>query len=252
MQQRIIDKLTTLAVLITGLGFIWAVAPASSASAATIKCVDRTFSIAQENTKDPCVKYIQRMLNSNNGSKLAIDGYYGPKTTAQVEYYQKHHTNLKADGVVGNDTWSNLCANQDKYKSTAKSAGCTMTPTSTSNSTTVFKPVSQTQKRGPTKGCDAYSYHQGDKNACVKRIQELFNTAGAQLEVDGEYGPKTARIVKTWQEVFKVKGDKAGVMGTNTWDSVCFWDGHVPGQNDVSSKTMTNWRVAAARAGCIQ
>lgn len=250
-----------VAILVAAFSFVSVALPTSSASAATTKCVNREFTIAQENTKDTCVKYIQRMLNINNGSKLAIDGYYGPKTTAQVEYYQKHRTNLRVDGIVGNDTWSNLCANQDKYKSTAakndaKNAGCTMTPTTTastsSKTTVVFKPVSQTQKRGPTKGCDAYTYHLGNKSLCVRRIQELYNTVGARLQVDGEYGPKTAGIVKAWQDVFNVKGDKAGVMGTNTWDSVCFWDGHVPGQNNVPANVLFNWQAAAVRAGCTQ
>lgn len=252
MKQHIIHKLSVIALLVMGFSFGAAVLPTSVASAATTKCVNRQFSIANERKKDTCVKYIQQMVNANNGSKLAVDGYYGPKTTAQVRAFQEHRTNLKADGIVGNDTWSNLCASQEKYKTTAKNAGCTMktAKADTKPAAAKTKPITQTYKRDANRGCDAYTYRQGAKGTCVKYIQQMFRSVGSTIKADGVYGPQTAKAVSQWQSVFAVKGDQSGVLSANTWDSMCFWNGNVPGGEEVSQKMHDNWTALARKAGC--
>jgi peptidoglycan hydrolase-like protein with peptidoglycan-binding domain len=255
MQHSGINKLSVLAILIISLCLTAIVAPVQQASAAGTKCVSRQFSTKSKN--DICVNYIQRMLNINDGSALAIDGSFGPKTKAEVKVYQKAQS-IAADGIVGPNTWGKLCAQQAKYKAFAVNAGCAVTTSSTTTTAakkTVIKPISLSNQRDANHGCDAYTYRQGAKGDCVKAIQRLFNSANAQLDVDGIYGPKTAAIVKAWQTALKVKGDTSGVMGTNTWDSVCFWDGHVPSNGkyvsyDVPDKTMAAWTDAARKAGC--
>lgn len=53
------------------------------------------------------VKILQQMLNAVGGGPLAVDGRFGPATTASVRAFQVGH-NLDADGVVGPATWSAL------------------------------------------------------------------------------------------------------------------------------------------------
>ena len=49
------------------------------------------------------VKWIQGALNQVMNAGLAVDGKYGPKTTAAVETFQKAH-GLVIDGVAGSVT----------------------------------------------------------------------------------------------------------------------------------------------------
>jgi peptidoglycan hydrolase-like protein with peptidoglycan-binding domain len=81
-----------------------------------------------------CVKYIQTMSyewDAGTGSLTSknVDGYYGPGTVATVKVFQKYH-NVKADGVVGPNTWRQLCGFANMYTYTdpsheaAHNAGC--------------------------------------------------------------------------------------------------------------------------------
>src|SRR6056297_2101878 len=51
------------------------------------------------------------------GEKIVIDGIFGPSTEKAVKQFQKK-SNLPADGVVGNTTWTKLleAVRYDKYK----------------------------------------------------------------------------------------------------------------------------------------
>lgn len=55
------------------------------------------------------VKWLQGALNAVQGTKLVVDGIYGPKTTAAVEDFQKQH-GLVLDGVAGKITQAALQA----------------------------------------------------------------------------------------------------------------------------------------------
>ena len=52
------------------------------------------------------VKRLQRMLN-RRGAGLELDGRFGPLTQAAVKRFQKT-AKLKADGMVGRQTWAAL------------------------------------------------------------------------------------------------------------------------------------------------
>jgi peptidoglycan hydrolase-like protein with peptidoglycan-binding domain len=52
------------------------------------------------------VKRLQRMLN-RRGSGLELNGIFGPPTQAAAKQFQKA-AKLKADGVVGRQTWAAL------------------------------------------------------------------------------------------------------------------------------------------------
>ena len=62
---------------------------------------------------------------------------------------------------------------------------------------------------------------QGMKCNSVKRLQAVLNTWGADLKIDGSFGPKTAEAVKDIQKKLYPKcGEPDGVVGTRTWSEL--------------------------------
>lgn len=59
---------------------------------------------------------------------------------------------------------------------------------------------------------------QGSKGSEVRELQTLLNNNGANLSVDGIYGPKTAAAVKSYQKANGLTVD--GIVGNNTWGSL--------------------------------
>lgn len=57
----------------------------------------------------PTVGVLQKLLN-RTGTRLAVDGIFGPKTRAAVLEFQRARQ-LPPDGIVGTLTWSRLAAN---------------------------------------------------------------------------------------------------------------------------------------------
>jgi peptidoglycan hydrolase-like protein with peptidoglycan-binding domain len=56
----------------------------------------------------PVVSTTQILLRRHQPhAEIQTDGHYGPKTTAAVQKFQKHH-GLSADGIVGRFTWGKL------------------------------------------------------------------------------------------------------------------------------------------------
>ena len=58
-------------------------------------------------TEGTDVELLQRLLNNLPepiGSRIAIDGIFGPRTEAAVKKFQGHF-NLAADGIVGPNTF---------------------------------------------------------------------------------------------------------------------------------------------------
>ncbi|MDJ0798111.1 MAG: peptidoglycan-binding protein [Calothrix sp. MO_167.B12] len=53
------------------------------------------------------VKYLQVWLNGYYSSQLAVDGYFGSQTESLTKEFQQHRS-MKADGIVGEQTWSQL------------------------------------------------------------------------------------------------------------------------------------------------
>lgn len=111
-------------------------------SAASKSCVQQTFKSGSNGT---CVKYIQTLANFKYSAKMpkhakiAVDGKFGAKTESGIKAFQKFFK-IKANGVVGQKTWANLCSTQMGYtdangknhaafptgfpKKEAKAAGC--------------------------------------------------------------------------------------------------------------------------------
>ncbi|MEB3281845.1 MAG: peptidoglycan-binding protein [Lyngbya sp.] len=129
------------------------------------------------------VKNLQERLNIL-GSRLVVDGIFGPATEAAVKYYQKDN-GLLVDGIVGPQTWNLLL-----------------------KSTTVPFEVLQTLpvlSLGST----------GDN---VIRLQNRLNDFGASLVVDGIFGSKTQAAVKNFQQRFSLAAD--GIVGPLTWNAL--------------------------------
>jgi hypothetical protein len=93
-------------------------APPTKASAASCTlyngkcCVLTTHRYGMHNA---CVGYIQSMINSSGTGRdydgfkrLVVDNDFGPLTLAQVKAFQDYE-NIAKDGVVGRDTWTQLC-----------------------------------------------------------------------------------------------------------------------------------------------
>jgi peptidoglycan hydrolase-like protein with peptidoglycan-binding domain len=73
----------------------------------------RYFPVLKRNdavTQNEDVRYLQRLLNAN-GYSLNTDGGFGPKTEQAVINFQ-NSKRIKADGVVGPQTWKQfgVCA----------------------------------------------------------------------------------------------------------------------------------------------
>jgi hypothetical protein len=64
-------------------------------------------SLSQGSSKKEDVKYLQQRLNALMNAGLKVEGNFGPATKAAVIAFQKKK-GLKADGVVGTNTWAAL------------------------------------------------------------------------------------------------------------------------------------------------
>ncbi|MEU1286978.1 peptidoglycan-binding domain-containing protein [Kitasatospora sp. NPDC005856] len=60
----------------------------------------------REGMRGDAVSALQRRLDAH-GHRVAVDGVFGPETTAAVKAFQRAH-GLKADGIVGPATWTGL------------------------------------------------------------------------------------------------------------------------------------------------
>lgn len=139
--------------------------------------------ILRRGSQGKTVKNLQERLNVL-GSKLVVDGIFGPATEAAVKYYQKD-SGLLVDGIVGPQTWNSLL-----------------------KSTTVPFDVLQSLpilRFGST----------GDD---VIRLQNRLNDFGANLIVDGIFGSKTEAEVKNFQHRFGLTVD--GIVGPLTWNAL--------------------------------
>ena len=58
----------------------------------------------------------------------------------------------------------------------------------------------------------------GSKGETVKKLQQLLNQGGYNLDVDGSFGPKTLEAVKSYQKNNNLAVD--GIVGNNTWNAL--------------------------------
>ncbi|WP_434384855.1 peptidoglycan-binding protein [Melittangium boletus] len=136
----------------------------------------------REGAKGASVTTLQNKLKAAGFNPGAVDGAFGPKTTAAVKAFQKAR-GLAADGVVGPKTWSALNA------AGASSGGS-----------------------GPT-------LKKGATGEAVRALQNRLNQLGHNVgAADGSFGPKTEAAVKAFQKAHGLTAD--GVVGPKTWDKL--------------------------------
>jgi len=133
---------------------------------------------------DGCVTELQDQLNSH-GAGVGVDGDFGPATLTAVENYQSSH-GLSADGIVGPNTKAALDA----------------------TSTSVPAPIALTSAQCPA------DIAQGETDGCVTELQDLLNTHGAGLGVDGDFGSATFAAVESYQGSHGLSVD--GIVGPDT------------------------------------
>jgi cell wall-associated NlpC family hydrolase len=71
---------------------------------------EAAFPTLRKGSEGESVKTLQTLLNAS-GAGLVVDGKFGPMTYAAVKIYQEEH-GLKADGIVGSETWGSLLADE--------------------------------------------------------------------------------------------------------------------------------------------
>ncbi|MFC1425937.1 peptidoglycan-binding protein [Streptacidiphilus sp. N1-12] len=133
---------------------------------------------------DGCVTTLQQLLDTH-GAGLTVDGDFGPATFTAVKNYQSAH-GLAVDGIVGPNTKASL----DQA------------------TTTVPTPIALTSAKCPT------DISQGETDGCVTELQQLLDTHGAGLTVDGDFGPATFTAVKNYQSAHGLTAD--GIVGPST------------------------------------
>ena len=58
----------------------------------------------------------------------------------------------------------------------------------------------------------------GSKGEAVKKLQQILNSKGYKLSVDGNFGPATEAAVKAYQKANHLEVD--GEVGEKTWASL--------------------------------
>jgi len=107
---RLVSKATAGGLILTGATFaviaIPGHAPASAAldaSLASSQVVNLdNCPVLTEGYRGGCVNQLQTELNADNGTKIPVDGRFGPETMKAVITFQNNHQIVPADGIVGN------------------------------------------------------------------------------------------------------------------------------------------------------
>ena len=105
----------------------------------------------------PAIKILQKNLGRILGSKVKIDGYFGPETRSAVVRLQSRIGELRS-GVVAPQTWSAIFGG--KYR------------------------ISTTD-----------SPRFGDRGPLVVKVQQLLKYQGYRIVVDGVFGKSTWKAV---------------------------------------------------------
>ncbi len=139
--------------------------------------------VLREGSRGDAVKALQEQLKSLGYNVGAVDGIFGPGTTAAVKLFQSDN-GLTPDGVVGQRTWEALAKAQKPQ------------PEPTPESLGVIK--------------------EGSTGNAVTILQEKLKLLGYfPGSITGSFGPETTNAVKTFQRANGLTAD--GIVGLNTW-----------------------------------
>jgi peptidoglycan hydrolase-like protein with peptidoglycan-binding domain/cell division septum initiation protein DivIVA len=142
------------------------------------------------------VRLLQNALDKAGLKPGPVDGIYGYRTAAAVRRFQEKQ-GLEQDGVVGREIWQRLA--KEKFGGPLRSR--------------TLRGI----LHGATSGED------------VAQAQQALANAGFNPgDIDGVYGPQTARAVRRFQEERNLAAD--GVVGPTTWSAL-----RPPGPGDVGT-----------------
>lgn len=153
------------------------------------KAAEDALGVAQatlkKGSKGTEVMKLQKNLNEAIDAKLDVDGSFGGKTYDALCTFQTKY-GLSVDGIYG-------------PKSEAKMVDVL------SGKVVVTDPVKVA----------TYTLRKGNKGSNVKTLQDNLNRLGANLVIDGSFGPATEAAVKEFQKKFCLVVD--GVYGKNSY-----------------------------------
>jgi hypothetical protein len=166
-----------------------AVPGTSEPAAPALTCEEQ---IWMQGDEGDCVIGIQDHLNRYDAG-LVVDGDYGPATRAAVTKFQQVH-GLAPDGVVGLKTWPVLISGVP-----------TVTPIAPP------RPVPPTPNVPPL----PRMMWKGMSGPDVRQVQERLHAHGADITIDGDFGPQTRAKTIIHQAAWRLDAD--GVVGPDTW-----------------------------------
>lgn len=170
-----------------------------------------------------CVATLQALLNGK-GYSLAVDGDFGPLTLSAVRSFQQS-AGLVVDGIVGPNTKAAL------YSGISGGGG-----------SGAPAPINLNSGSCPT------NISRGQHSGCVTELQSLLNHHGAELSVDGDFGPLTEAAVRDFQAEKGLVAD--GIVGPQTKSALYGLVTPPPPPPGGGAANMLN--VAAGEVGVIE
>jgi peptidoglycan hydrolase-like protein with peptidoglycan-binding domain len=143
----------------------------------------------KEGAVGPEVARWQRQLNEATGTRLAVDGEFGPVTLQATKAFQRS-AGLEPDGEVGPRT----------RRAMAKALAGKQRPAA---------PVLSVPRFG------GRLIRRGALGKDVRRWQVQMSKLDFVIEVDGEYGPQSEGVCLDFQRAEKLEVD--GIVGPETW-----------------------------------
>ena len=170
-------------------------------------------------TKKAAIRAHQRYLNETYGTRLAVDGVWGPGT-----YYA---TRSVRKGDVGDDVyiWQGMlyCVGLDPRMFDGEFGGYTLAATERFQTGAGLHPTGvadrYTWARMFGAGRPAHTLlRRGSSGAEVRYLQELLTNAGYPTATDGVFGAATEAAVRSFQEENGLESD--GIVGPRTWEAL--------------------------------
>ncbi|MCB9743719.1 MAG: peptidoglycan-binding protein [Alphaproteobacteria bacterium] len=186
--------------------------------------------LLRRGSKGQLVRTLQEMLKAS-GADITVDGDFGPGTERAVKAFQSSK-GLSADGVVGNQTAEALNSAASRSSGSSQQTGGQTSGGQTSGGQQTGGETSGGQQSSgqgatssPLSGLKG-TLRRGAKGDMVKALQERLNAHGANITVDGDFGPGTERAVKAFQTLMGLSVD--GVVGSNTVAKLIQAPGQLP------------------------
>lgn len=206
------------ATLLAGLTF--SLAPTASAAPAPVDLFSSTCpNLVQDGENDGCVVELQNLLNGH-GASLTADGVFGSGTLSAVRTFQSE-SGIAVDGIVGPNTKNAL------YDNAAGLPG----------------PINLNSPQCPA------DISQGDSGGCVTELQNLLDDHGANIAIDGSFGPATQAAVQSFQSSTGLTAD--GIVGPNTKNALYNGSSSVSGV-DLRSPSCPNLIEQGEIDGCVK